>query len=115
MSNKRIALVTGGSRGLGRSAALHLARKGVDVVITYRAQKDEADRVVREVQAGGGRTVALRARYGGHGQASPASPKSCAGRSTRLGAGRASTTSSTTPARWSTRASRRRRRTTSTP
>jgi NAD(P)-dependent dehydrogenase (short-subunit alcohol dehydrogenase family) len=57
--SRKIALVTGASRGLGRSAALHLARKGVDVVITYRAQKDEADRVVREVEAGGGRAVAL--------------------------------------------------------
>jgi len=57
--SRKIALVTGGSRGLGRSGALHLARKGVDVVITYRAQKDEADRVVREVQEGGGRAVAL--------------------------------------------------------
>lgn len=57
--SRKIALVTGGSRGLGRSAALHLARKGVDVVITYRAQKDEADRVVAEVQESGGRAVAL--------------------------------------------------------
>jgi NAD(P)-dependent dehydrogenase (short-subunit alcohol dehydrogenase family) len=57
--SRKIALVTGASRGLGRSAALHLARKGIDVVITYRAQKDEADRVVREVEAGGGRAVAL--------------------------------------------------------
>jgi NAD(P)-dependent dehydrogenase (short-subunit alcohol dehydrogenase family) len=59
MSNKRIALVTGGSRGLGRSAALHLASKGVDAVITYRTQKDEADRVVREIEERGGRAVAL--------------------------------------------------------
>lgn len=57
--SRKIALVTGASRGLGRSAALHLAHKGADVVITYRAQKDEADRVVREVQEGGGRAVAL--------------------------------------------------------
>lgn len=57
--SRKIALVTGASRGLGRSATLHLARKGADVVMTYRAQKDEADRVVREVEAGGGRAVAL--------------------------------------------------------
>jgi NAD(P)-dependent dehydrogenase (short-subunit alcohol dehydrogenase family) len=55
----RIALVTGGSRGLGRSAALHLARKGVGVVLTYRAQRDEADRVVGEIAEAGGRAVAL--------------------------------------------------------
>jgi NAD(P)-dependent dehydrogenase (short-subunit alcohol dehydrogenase family) len=57
--SRKIALVTGASRGLGRSAALHLARKGADVVMTYRAQKDEADHVVRELQEGGGRAVAL--------------------------------------------------------
>ena len=57
--SRKIALVTGGSRGLGRSAALHLGRKDVDVVITSRAQKDDANRVVREVQQGGGRAVAL--------------------------------------------------------
>ena len=59
MSTKKIALVTGGSRGLGRSAALHLARKGVDVVVTYRTQKGEADRVIGEIQQGGGRAAAL--------------------------------------------------------
>src|SRR5690606_36930367 len=57
--SRKIALITGASRGLGRSAALHLARKGVDIVITYRTQKDEADRAVREVEAAGGRAVAL--------------------------------------------------------
>jgi NAD(P)-dependent dehydrogenase (short-subunit alcohol dehydrogenase family) len=55
----KIALVTGGSRGLGRNAALHLARKGVDIVLTYRAHKEEADRVVREIADDGGRAVAL--------------------------------------------------------
>jgi NAD(P)-dependent dehydrogenase (short-subunit alcohol dehydrogenase family) len=59
MSTKKIAIVTGGSRGLGRSAALHLARKGVDLVITYRAQKGEADRVIGEIHQAGGRAVAL--------------------------------------------------------
>jgi NAD(P)-dependent dehydrogenase (short-subunit alcohol dehydrogenase family) len=55
----KIALVTGGSRGLGRSAALHLARKGIGVVLTYRANKEEADKVVREIADGGGRAAAL--------------------------------------------------------
>ncbi|WP_295377545.1 SDR family oxidoreductase [uncultured Pseudacidovorax sp.] len=55
----RIALITGGSRGLGKSAALHLARDGVDLLITYRSRADEAEAVVREVQALGQRAVAL--------------------------------------------------------
>ncbi|WP_017757421.1 SDR family NAD(P)-dependent oxidoreductase [Pseudacidovorax intermedius] len=58
-STPRIALITGGSRGLGRSAALHLARDGVDLLITYRSRADEAEAVVREVQALGRRAVAL--------------------------------------------------------
>lgn len=56
----KIALVTGGSRGLGRNAALALSRKGVGVVITYHTQKDQADAVVSEIEAGGGQAVALQ-------------------------------------------------------
>ena len=54
-----IALVTGGSRGLGRSMALHLADRGVDVVITYRAAAAEADAVVNAITTKGRRAVAL--------------------------------------------------------
>lgn len=56
----RIALITGGSRGLGRNAALHLARHGVDVVITYHSQADEAAKVVAEIESIGRRAVALQ-------------------------------------------------------
>lgn len=56
---RKIALVTGGSRGLGRSTALKLAAHGVDVVLTYRTRRDEADAVVAGIQAQGGRAVAL--------------------------------------------------------
>jgi NAD(P)-dependent dehydrogenase (short-subunit alcohol dehydrogenase family) len=59
-----IALVTGGSRGLGRNAALHLARRGTDVLITYRTQADEAQAVVQQVQALGRRAVALQLDVG---------------------------------------------------
>jgi NAD(P)-dependent dehydrogenase (short-subunit alcohol dehydrogenase family) len=55
-----IALITGASRGLGRSAALHLARKGVGVVLTYRTQKAEADKVVRAIERCGARAAALQ-------------------------------------------------------
>ena len=54
-----IAIVTGGSRGLGKSAALHIARGGSDVILTYRSQRAEAEAVVREIEALGRRAVAL--------------------------------------------------------
>jgi NAD(P)-dependent dehydrogenase (short-subunit alcohol dehydrogenase family) len=55
-----IALVTGGSRGLGKNTALALAARGVDVVLTYRESADEAQRVVAEIEAQGRHAVALR-------------------------------------------------------
>jgi NAD(P)-dependent dehydrogenase (short-subunit alcohol dehydrogenase family) len=54
-----IALITGGSRGLGRSMALHLAERGVDVIITYRAGAKEADEVVASVRSKGQKGAAL--------------------------------------------------------
>ena len=59
MKTSRIALVTGGSRGLGRNSALHLARQGVDVVLTYLSRRDEADAVVADIEKQGGRAAAL--------------------------------------------------------
>ncbi|WP_136517953.1 SDR family NAD(P)-dependent oxidoreductase [Cellulomonas telluris] len=60
MTAPRIALVTGGNRGLGRAAVLALAADGVDVVLTYRQHEDEARAVVDEVTATGRRAAALR-------------------------------------------------------
>jgi len=54
-----IALVTGGSRGLGRSAVLKLAERGVDAILTYRSNEAEAQAVVDQVRALGRRAVAL--------------------------------------------------------
>ncbi len=59
MGNK-IAIVTGGSSGLGRNAALRLASKGVDVIITYNHQEKDAESVVNEIEAKGGKAAALR-------------------------------------------------------
>jgi NAD(P)-dependent dehydrogenase (short-subunit alcohol dehydrogenase family) len=56
----KIALVTGGSRGLGRNTAIHLARKGIDTVLTYRSSQPEAEAAVREIEALGGKAVALQ-------------------------------------------------------
>jgi NAD(P)-dependent dehydrogenase (short-subunit alcohol dehydrogenase family) len=59
-STTPIAVVTGGSRGLGRNTALALARKGNDVILTYRSQQVEAQAVVAEIEALGRRAVALQ-------------------------------------------------------
>lgn len=57
---QKIALITGASRGLGKSAALHLAEKGVGVLITYLSKSEEADAVVAEIKRAGGRAAALQ-------------------------------------------------------
>lgn len=49
--NNKIALVTGGSRGLGKDMALSLAKKGIDVILTYHSNKDEAEKVAAEIQS----------------------------------------------------------------
>jgi NAD(P)-dependent dehydrogenase (short-subunit alcohol dehydrogenase family) len=55
-----IALITGGSRGLGRSMALHLAERGVDIILTYRAAVAEASDVCEQVRAFGRKAVGLK-------------------------------------------------------
>lgn len=59
MTNK-IAVITGGNRGLGRNTALHLARRGVDLIFTYRSHGDEAQSLMREAEALGRRAAGLR-------------------------------------------------------
>jgi len=56
----KIALVTGGSRGLGKEMALSLANKGLDVVLTYHSKKEEAETVVSEIEAVGQKAVAIQ-------------------------------------------------------
>jgi len=62
--NASIALITGGSRGLGRSTALKLAEQGVDVVLTYRNNAVEAAKVVAQIEQMGRRAVALPLEVG---------------------------------------------------
>lgn len=57
--SQKIAIITGGSRGLGKSAALKLAAAGVDIILTYRSKRAEAQAVVDEIAALGRRAVAL--------------------------------------------------------
>lgn len=54
-----IALVTGGSRGLGRNAALKLAQNGADVILTFRSNRAEAEQAVAQITALGRRSAAL--------------------------------------------------------
>jgi NAD(P)-dependent dehydrogenase (short-subunit alcohol dehydrogenase family) len=56
----KIALITGSSRGLGRNTALALAKKGVDVIVTYRSNEAEAKDVVSAIADMGGKAIALQ-------------------------------------------------------
>ncbi|GAA5051788.1 NAD(P)-dependent dehydrogenase (short-subunit alcohol dehydrogenase family) [Thermocatellispora tengchongensis] len=65
----RIALVTGGSRGIGRAIARRLAADGATVALTYARESAAADEVVRSIAKDGGRAFALHAELGRHGDA----------------------------------------------
>ncbi|MEU3336708.1 SDR family oxidoreductase [Streptomyces sp. NPDC006668] len=68
----KVALVTGGSRGIGAATAVRLAREGADVALTYVNGKEAAEDVVRRVEALGRRATALRADAGDAGEAAGA-------------------------------------------
>ena len=57
----KVALVTGGSQGIGRGVALRLARDGADVVVAYRSHPEEAKETSAEIEAYGRRFVAFKA------------------------------------------------------
>ena len=60
MTKSKIALVTGGSRGLGRNMSIALAKKGIDVVLTYNSNKEAADEVVAEIESLGQKAHAFQ-------------------------------------------------------
>ena len=61
MSTKtKLALITGGSRGLGKNAAIKIAEKGLDVIITYNTNQEEADKTVAEIAALGRKAIAYQ-------------------------------------------------------
>jgi NAD(P)-dependent dehydrogenase (short-subunit alcohol dehydrogenase family) len=63
-TQNKTALVTGGSRGLGKNAALQIAKKGIDVIITYNSKKEEAETVVSEIKKLGVNSLALQLNTG---------------------------------------------------
>jgi len=63
MSQNKIALITGGSRGLGKEMAFRIAEKGLDVVITYNSKKEAAEAVVSEIEKSQLKT-ALKEKFG---------------------------------------------------
>lgn len=60
MSTTKIALVTGGSRGLGKNMAIAIAQKGIDVLFTYHSNEEAADAVVKEIEALGQKAFAFQ-------------------------------------------------------
>jgi NAD(P)-dependent dehydrogenase (short-subunit alcohol dehydrogenase family) len=56
----KIALITGGSRGLGKNMALSLAMKGNDIILTYHSKKEEAETVVAEIRKLGQKAIAIQ-------------------------------------------------------
>jgi NAD(P)-dependent dehydrogenase (short-subunit alcohol dehydrogenase family) len=64
MNKNKIALITGGSRGLGRDMALALSGKGLNIILTYHSNKQEADKVVSEIKQKGRNAIALQLNTG---------------------------------------------------
>jgi NAD(P)-dependent dehydrogenase (short-subunit alcohol dehydrogenase family) len=62
--NERVAIVTGGSRGIGRATALAAARRGYKVVVGYASNKAAADEVVAAIAAGNGKAIAVKCDVG---------------------------------------------------
>src|SRR5450432_2534978 len=62
--NYKTAIITGGSRGLGRNTALNLARRGVDVIFTYHSNAAEAQSLAGEVEAMGRKAASFQVDAG---------------------------------------------------
>jgi NAD(P)-dependent dehydrogenase (short-subunit alcohol dehydrogenase family) len=60
----RIGIITGGSRGLGRNTAINLARRGVDILVTYCTNQKEAESLIREAEALGRKAAGFRLNTG---------------------------------------------------
>lgn len=64
MQDKKLALITGGSRGLGKNTAIAMAKKGIDSIITYNSNKKEAEATIKEIESLGGKSLALQLNVG---------------------------------------------------
>jgi NAD(P)-dependent dehydrogenase (short-subunit alcohol dehydrogenase family) len=64
MAQQKIALVTGGSRGLGKNMALALAKKGINVLLTYNSNKAEGEQTAKEIEALGQKAAVLQLNAG---------------------------------------------------
>ena len=71
----KVALVTGGSRGIGATIAQRLAADGAAVAITFASARQKADEVVRAIEAAGGRALALHADNADPRRCGPPSPR----------------------------------------
>jgi NAD(P)-dependent dehydrogenase (short-subunit alcohol dehydrogenase family) len=85
MMTNKIAIITGGSRGLGRNTAGNLARRGVDILFTYRANQREAESLVRDAEAIGRKAAGFRLDTGDFAPLTRSSLKS--GRRCKAGGG----------------------------
>ena len=63
-SLRKVAVVTGGNRGIGKSTALHLAKRGVGVILTYNTHRDEGEAVAAEIRSSGGKARAIQLDIG---------------------------------------------------
>ena len=59
--NEKVAVITGGSRGIGKAVAIMLARKGAKIAVNYSSGADSADKVVSEIEGAGGAAIKVKA------------------------------------------------------
>ena len=62
--DNKTAIITGGSRGIGKEVALHLASLGADIAISYNSNSDAANKVIEEIRSMGRKAIAMKADVG---------------------------------------------------